>query len=62
MRMVDTNRITLYVSRATVAEFAAVCAYPGVRRAFPDLPNSDVDAFIRHLLFRAILIRRVRHT
>lgn len=61
MRLVDTNRVTLYVSRATLRELAAVFAYPAVRKVFPELADSDIEAFVRHLTYRAVLVRRVRH-
>lgn len=61
LRQLDSNRITAYVSRATVKELRAVLAYPAVREKNPDLTDEQAAAFIDRLLFKAVLVRRVRH-
>lgn len=61
LRQLDANRITAYVSRATVRELRAVFDYPAVRAKNPDLTDGQVAALIERLLFKAVLVRRVRH-
>jgi putative PIN family toxin of toxin-antitoxin system len=60
LRLLDANRIAVYVSSATVKS-SAVVTYPSVRRLFPDLTDANVGAFLRRLLYKAYLVRRVRH-
>ena len=61
LRRLDANQITVYVSRATIRELRAVFDYPAIREKNPDLSDEDVTAFIDRLLFKAVLVRRVRH-
>jgi putative PIN family toxin of toxin-antitoxin system len=61
LRLLDVNRITVYVSRATIRELRAVFEYPTVRRAFPGLTDAHIAVFIDRLLYKAVFVRRVRH-
>jgi putative PIN family toxin of toxin-antitoxin system len=61
LRLLDANRITVYVSRATIKELKAVFAYPSVRAGFPELTDEDVVRFLDQLLYRTTLMTRVRH-
>lgn len=61
LRQVDANRITLYVSRPTITELRAVLDYPALRAKNLDLTDSEVLRFIEGVLFKAVLVRRVRH-
>jgi putative PIN family toxin of toxin-antitoxin system len=61
LRHVDANRITLYVSRPTLRELSAVLDYPAVRAKNPDLTDAGALAFVERILFKAVLVRRVRH-
>jgi putative PIN family toxin of toxin-antitoxin system len=61
LRQLDANRITVYVSRATIKELRAVFDYPAIRERNPDLTDAHVEAFIERLLFKGVLVRRVRH-
>jgi uncharacterized protein len=61
LRLLDRNRITVYVSRATIRELRAVFEYPVVRRAFPGLTDAQIARFIDRLIYEAVLVRRVAH-
>jgi len=61
LRLLDANRIAVFVSPATVQELRAVFTYPSVQEIFPDLSDSHISAFLRRLLYKAHLVRRVRH-
>jgi uncharacterized protein len=61
LRRLDANRITAFVSRATLKELRAVFDYPALRERNPDLTDLHVAAFIDRLLFKAVLVRRVPH-
>ena len=61
LRRLDQNRITVFVSRATVAELRDVLAYPAIRLRNPDLSDERAAAFIERLMYKATLVRRVRH-
>jgi uncharacterized protein len=61
LRLLDANRISVYVSRATIGELKAVFMYPTVREAFPGLTDSHVAEFLDQLLYKAEVVRRVRH-
>jgi uncharacterized protein len=55
LRLLDRNRITVYVSRATIRELRAVFEYPVVRRAFPGLTDAQIARFIDRLIYKAVL-------
>jgi len=61
LRLLDGNRIAVYVSGATIREVRAVFAYPTVRRAFPGLTDAQIARFIDRLIYKAVLVRRVAH-
>jgi putative PIN family toxin of toxin-antitoxin system len=61
LKLLDANRITVYVSRATLKELRAVFAYRSVREGFPELTDGEIGSFLDRLLFRARLVGRVRH-
>ena len=61
LKLLDENRILVYVSRATITELKTVFAYPSVRAAFPGLTDAEVTRFLDRLIYRAHLVRRVRH-
>jgi len=61
LRLLDENVIQVYVSRAVMKELRAVLKYSSVREKLPSLDDQRVEAFIEHLLFRAKMLRRVRH-
>jgi putative PIN family toxin of toxin-antitoxin system len=61
IRQVESNRIHVFVSRATMKEFRAVTKYPTIRRRNPDLGDEQVADFVARLMFRATFVRSVRH-
>jgi len=61
LRRLDQNRIIVYVSRATLKELRAVLAYPAIRQRNPKLTDRHAAAFVDRLMFKATLVRRVRH-
>jgi len=61
LKLLDANRITVHISRATIKELKAVFAYPSVREGFPDLTDEEIARFLDRLLYRAHLVGRVRH-
>jgi putative PIN family toxin of toxin-antitoxin system len=61
LRQLDANRITVYLSRATAQELRSVLRYPAIREKNPDLTDEHAAAFVDRLLFKAVLVRRVRH-
>jgi putative PIN family toxin of toxin-antitoxin system len=61
LRLLETNRIGVFVSRATLKEFRLVAAYPTIRRRNPHLRDEDVAAFLERLVYKATLLRAVKH-
>ena len=61
LRLLDSNQISLYVSRATLQELRSVLAYPTIRMKNPNLTDLHASAFVQRVTFKATLIRRVRH-
>ncbi len=61
LRLIDQNRISVYVSCAVLKELRNVLNYPTVREKLPGIDDARIAAFMQHLLFRATLLRQVRH-
>lgn len=61
LRLLQGNRIEVFVSRAVLKELRAVLQYPSVREKLPDLDDERIDSFLKQFAFRATLIRQVRH-
>ena len=61
LRLLDGGRISLYLSRATLAELRAVFEYPVIREKNPDLSDERIAAFMERLTFKGTLLRRVPH-
>lgn len=61
LRLVESGRVELFISKQTVAELRRVLDYEEVRAISPNLTALETTAFIRRLTFRATLVRRVRH-
>ena len=61
LRYLDRGIIDVYLSRPVLREFRAVLNYPAVRRKLPQIEDALVDALIKRLTFRGILLRRVPH-
>src|SRR5258708_2502386 len=61
LRLLEGNRITVYLSRPIVREFRRTIAYPEIRQKNPQLTDQVVDQFLSRLLFRATLRRNVPH-
>lgn len=59
--LLEENRIQVCVSRAVLKELRAVLQYPAVRRLLRGLDDDRIDAFLKQFIFRATLVRRVRH-
>ena len=61
LRLLDQNRITVFVSRATLREVRNVLAYPSIRERNPNLSDKHAAAFVERLVFKSTVIRRVQH-
>ena len=61
LRLLEENRIEVFVSRAVLRELRAVLNYPSVRQKLRKLDDDRVEAFIQRLAFRATLLRHVPH-
>ena len=61
LRLLDSNQIDVFVSRAVLNEFRAVMNYPSVREKFVHIKDEHIAKFIDHLLFRATFVHPVPH-
>jgi putative PIN family toxin of toxin-antitoxin system len=61
LRLIDQNKIAVYVSRAVLKELLNVLNYPAVRQKLPGIDDERIAAFMQHLLFRSTMLREVRH-
>jgi putative PIN family toxin of toxin-antitoxin system len=61
LRLLEENRIEVFVSRAVLRELRAVLNYPSVRQKLRKLDDDRVEAFVQRLAFRATLLRSVPH-
>jgi uncharacterized protein len=61
LRLLEANRISVFLSRATLAELRAVLDYPAVREKNRQLTDVRVAAFVDRLTFKTNFIRRVPH-
>ena len=61
LRLLEENRIEVFVSRAVLKELRTVMCYPSVREKFPGLDDQSINLFVQQLAFRATMLRRVRH-
>ncbi|HWE95308.1 MAG TPA: putative toxin-antitoxin system toxin component, PIN family [Tepidisphaeraceae bacterium] len=61
LRLVEQSRVELFVSRAVLRELRAVLEYPTVRQKLPQLDAQRIEAFIQRLVYRATMVRDVRH-
>src|SRR5689334_547254 len=59
LRLVERNVITLHVSKAIIRELRAILAYPEIRERNPQLTDDAIEAFVKRLLFRGVLVREV---
>jgi putative PIN family toxin of toxin-antitoxin system len=61
LRLVDENRIILFVSRRGLQELRLTLRHPEVQKRYPNVTDSVIREFCRHLLFRGTFIRPVPH-
>jgi putative PIN family toxin of toxin-antitoxin system len=61
LRLAETGRFELFISKPILAELRRVLTYPRVVAMAPSLTPERVAAFLKRLSFRATLVRRVRH-
>jgi uncharacterized protein len=61
LAMLEHGRIDVFLSRAILRELRSVLSEPEVRARWPYLTDEQIEHFIQKLVFRAILLRRIRH-
>lgn len=61
LRLLDRGIIDVYLSRPVLRELRVVLDYPHVRRKLPEIDDARIDAFIKRLTLRGILVRQVPH-
>jgi putative PIN family toxin of toxin-antitoxin system len=61
LRLLETSRINVYLSRAIIREFRRTIEYPEIRQKNPHVTDELVAEFLDHLLFRGTLVRDVPH-
>jgi putative PIN family toxin of toxin-antitoxin system len=61
LAFLETQRITLHLSRAVLQELRLILEYPEIREKNPSLTPTVIDAFIERLCFRANWVRQVPH-
>jgi putative PIN family toxin of toxin-antitoxin system len=61
IKLLEQNRIEVFLSRAVLKELRKVFQYPSVREKFPGLNETSFEMFVRKLSFRGNLVRRVPH-
>ena len=62
LRYLDRAAIEVYLSRSVLREWRAVLNYPAVRQKFgAEIADERIEAFLKRLTFRGILLRRVPH-
>jgi putative PIN family toxin of toxin-antitoxin system len=61
LRLMEWGEIEVFLSRPVLRELRQVLLYPAVREQFNWLEDERIDAFVKRLTFRGVLIRRVPH-
>jgi putative PIN family toxin of toxin-antitoxin system len=61
LALLERGGIDVFLSRAILRELRRVLEYPSVRGKLPNLTDDRIEQFIQRLVFRAVLLRRVRH-
>ena len=61
LRLVESGRVELFVSRSTLGELCRVLTYEEILAISPNMTQQRLGAFLQRLTFRATLVRRVRH-
>jgi putative PIN family toxin of toxin-antitoxin system len=61
LRLVESNALTLYVSRPILRELRRALAYPEVRQKNPAITDDVVGSFLARISFRGVMIRNVPH-
>jgi putative PIN family toxin of toxin-antitoxin system len=59
LRLVDENRVTLFVSPDTLAEIRDVLTRPKTQKKFPLLSPESVDVFVESVESKAVLLSGV---
>lgn len=57
----DQGKVSLAVSRATLAEIADVLARPHLREKYPLLTSEKIAELLERLRYKGIYLRKVRH-
>ncbi|HEX4795247.1 MAG TPA: putative toxin-antitoxin system toxin component, PIN family [Humisphaera sp.] len=61
VRLVETGRVKLFVSRATLAELRRVLGYEEVLSISENMTPIRIAGYLDRLAYRATRVRRVRH-
>ena len=59
LRLVEQNRVTLFISKSTLREFRLTLQYPEIRNRYPELTNAAIRGYCARLSFRGVLVRNI---
>jgi putative PIN family toxin of toxin-antitoxin system len=59
LRLVEQNRVTLFISKSILREFRLTLQYPEIRERYPELTGAVIREYCARLLFRGVLVRSI---